>query len=147
MKVILVQNVKNVGSKGDIVNVSDGYANNFLLKNKLAVVANSANLNVNAQEKAQEQKRIKEETDNAKEIAKKLEALTITLEIQVGENGKAFGSIGQKEIADKLSSLGFEIDRKKIDLKSPIKSVGSYDVQVKLYKGVIGKLKLVIIKK
>lgn len=147
MKVILVQNVKNVGNKGDVVNVSDGYANNFLLKNKLAVVANTANLNVNALEKANEQKRIKEETENAKDLAKKLASVTLNLEIQVGENGKAFGSVGQKEIADKLALLGYEIDRKKIDLAAPIKAVGNYEVQIKLYKGVTGKVKVAVNKK
>ncbi len=147
MKVILLQNVKALGVKGDIVNVSDGYANNFLLKNKLAVVASNANLNINAQEKANEARRIKEETEAAKEVAKKLESITVSLSVQIGENGKAFGSVGQKEIAEELANLGFDIDRKKIALQNPIKAVGTYSVPIKLYKGVDGKVKVIVSKK
>lgn len=144
MKVILTQNVKALGVKGDIVNVSDGYANNYLLKNKLAVAATTGNLNLNAQEKANEARRIKEETESAKALAKKLESVTVKLEVVVGENGKAFGSVGQKEIADELNKMGYEIDRKKIDLNAPIKAKGQYEVPIKLYKGVVGKVKVVV---
>ncbi len=147
MKVILTQNVKALGVKGDIVNVSDGYANNFLLKNKLAVVASAGNLNINAQEKANEAKRIQDETNAAKEVAKKLQDVVISLNVTVGENGKAFGSVGQKEISDELKNAGFDIDRKKIELSSPIKSAGEYDVPVRLYKGVVGKVKVKVLSK
>ena len=92
MKVILSADVKNLGKKGDIVNVNDGYANNFLFKSKLAVPANAGNLNINAQEKAAMAKRIKEETEAAKLLAKKLEDVVVNVSVQIGENGKTFGS-------------------------------------------------------
>ena len=146
MKVILTKDVKGQGRKGDIVNVSDGYANNFLLKNKLAVPASSGNLSINAQEKAAEAKRIKEETEQAKELAKKLETVEVKLSVKMGENGKTFGSVGPKEISEELNKLGYDIDRKKIDLNTPIKVAGSYTVPVKLYKGVNGKINIVVVK-
>lgn len=144
MKVILSQDVKSLGKKGDIVNVSDGYANNFLFKNKLAVPASAGNLNINAQEKANLAKKIKEETENAKEVAKKLQDVTVNLNVPVGENGKIFGSVGAKEIADKLMELGYEIDKKKIELDNPIKTVGIFKVNIKLYKGVVGNVDVCI---
>ena len=142
MKVILSENVKNVGRKGDIVNVSDGYANNFLFRNKLAVPASAGNLNINAQEKAAEAKRIKEETEAAQKIANELKNVTITLGVTAGENGKTFGSVSGKEISDELAKIGYDIDKKKIELDTPIKTVGTYVVDLKLYKGVNGKLKV-----
>jgi len=147
MKVILSADVKNLGKKGDIVNVSDGYANNFLLKNKLAVPANAGNLNINAQEKAAQARKIKEETEEAKAIAKKLEGIVVQLAVKIGENGKTFGSVGPKEISEELTKLGYNIDRKKIELDNPIKSEGEFAVNIKLYKGVTGRLKLNIVRK
>lgn len=147
MKVILTIDVKSLGRKGDVVSVSDGYANNYLLKNKLAVPANAGNLNINAQAKAQEAKRIKEETEAAKALAKQLENITVSLSVKMGENGKTFGSVGPKEIAEELLNMGYEIDRKKIELASPIKNAGNYEVNIKLYKGVVAKLKVVVQKK
>jgi len=144
MKVILSQDVKALGKRGDVVNVSDGYANNYLLKNKLAVPASTGNVNINNQEKAALAKKIAEETAAAKSLAKVLESLEIKLFVQVGSNGKAFGSIGAKEISDKLSELGHEVDRKKIELASPIKSAGRYQVAARLYKGVQAKLNVII---
>ncbi|MBR2909897.1 MAG: 50S ribosomal protein L9 [Clostridia bacterium] len=146
MRVILSKDVKGQGRKGDIINVSDGYANNFLLKNKLAVPASTGNLNINAQEKALEAKRIKEETEAAKVLAKKLESIMVTLAVKMGENGKTFGSVGPKEIAEELAKMGYDIDKKKIDLSSPIKVAGEYKVPVKLYKGVNGSINLTVVK-
>lgn len=142
MKVILVKDVKAQGKKGDVINVSDGYANNFLLKNGLAVPANAANVNLNNKQKADEQKRIAEETANAKALAEKLAGVTLNFLIEVGANGKAFGSISSKEISEKLSALGFEVDKKSIELDSAIKTVGKFEVSVKLHKGVTAKLKI-----
>ena len=147
MKVILTQEVKKVGRKGDIVDVSDGYANNFLLKNKLAVPANQGNLNINAQEKANQAKKIKEETEAAKALAVKLESAVIELSVKMGENGKTFGSVGPKEISEELLKQGYDVDRKKIELTTPIKVAGIYEVVVRLYKGVTAKLKLNVVKK
>lgn len=145
MKVILLNNVKALGKKGDVVNVSDGYANNFLLKNKLAVPASSGNLNINAQEKAMQAKKIKEETLSAEQTARKLKDIVVVVKTKVGENGKAFGSISSKEIAEELVKMGYDIDKKKIELDSPIKTVGEYAVPVRLYKGVMGKINLKVV--
>lgn len=145
MKVILSSDVKALGRKGDIVNVSDGYANNFLLKNKLAVPASAGNLNINAQEKAAFAKKIKEETAEAEALAKKLKDVTIVVKTKIGENGKTFGSISGKEIAEELSRMGYDIDRKKIELETPIKAVGEYLVPVRLYKGVVGKINVKVV--
>lgn len=147
MKVILSADVKSLGKKGDVVNVSDGYANNFLFKSKLAVPANASNLNLNAQAKAIEAKRIKEETEAAKQLAKKLETVTVCLAVKMGENGKTFGSVGQKEISEELTKLGYDIDRKKIELDAPIKSEGTFKVNIKLYKGVQGRINVSVVKK
>ena len=144
MKVILTQDVKAQGRKGDVVNVSDGYATNFLFKNKLAVPANASNMNVNNMQKAAEAKRIADETAEAKAIAKKLETETLSLVIEVGSNGRAFGSISSKEISDGLSKIGYSIDKKKIELDNPIKGEGQYNVPIRLYKGVMGNIKVVV---
>lgn len=142
MRVILVKDVKAQGKKGDEINVSDGYANNYLLKNGLAVPANAANVNANNKIKAEEAKRIAQETAEAKELALKLKDVTLEFEIEVGERGKAFGSIGGKEIAEELAKLGYAVDKKSIVLNVPIKREGTYDVELKLYKGVSGKIKV-----
>ena len=142
MKVILTQDVKAQGKKGDVINVSDGYATNFLFKNKLAIPANATNVNVNNMQKAAEAKRIADETAEAKVIAKKLEDEILNLSIEVGANGRAFGSVSSKEIAEGLAKLGYNIDKKKIELDNPIKGEGQYNVPIRLYKGVIGKIKV-----
>lgn len=142
MKVILVKDVKSQGKKGDTINVSDGYANNFLLKNGLAIPANQANVNINVRQKENEAKRIAEETANAKAVAEKLKDITLEFKIEMGERGKAFGSITGKEISEELSKLGFNVDKKDIALDKAIKSEGLFEVDLKLYKGVSCKLKV-----
>ena len=142
MKVILLKDVKAQGKKGDVINVSDGYANNFLLKNGLAVPANQANVNTNNKQKEAEAKRIAEETAAAKVIAEKMKTMELVFAIEVGSNGKAFGSIGGKEISEELAKQGISVDKKAIILSTPIKMIGGYEVEVKLYKGVSAKLKL-----
>ena len=142
MKVILLKDVKAQGKKGDVINVSDGYANNFLLKNGLAVPANQANVNTNNKQKEAEAKRIAEETAAAKADAEKMKTMELVFNIEVGVNGKAFGSISGKEIAEELSKKGIAIDKKQVVLNSAIKMIGVYDVEVKLYKGVSGKVKV-----
>ena len=106
MRVILLKDVKAQGKKGDEINVNDGYANNFLFKNKLAIPANKTNVAINNKQKAEEAKRIAEETAAAKVVAEKLNGKTLDFEIEVGERGKAFGSIGTKEISEKLEGMG-----------------------------------------
>ena len=142
MKVILTKDVKSQGKKGDVINVSDGYANNFLFKNGLAVPANQANVNTNNKQKEAEAKRIAEETSAAKADAEKMKSMELVFSIEVGANGKAFGSISGKEIAEELSKKGIVVDKKAVVLNSAIKMIGVYDVEVKLYKGVSGKVKV-----
>lgn len=142
MKVILVKDVKSQGKKGDIINVSDGYANNFLLKNGLAIPANQANANINARQKENEAKRIAEETAQAKAVAEKLKDVILNFQIEMGERGKAFGSITGKEISEELSRLGFKVEKKDIVLDKAIKTEGLFEVDLKLYKGVSCKLKV-----
>lgn len=142
MKVILVKDVKSQGRKGDTINVSDGYANNYLLKNGLAVPANQANVNINTRQKENEARRIAEETAKAKADAEKLKDVTLNFEIEVGERGKAFGSITGKEISEELSKLGFSVDKKNIVLDKAIKTEGLFEVELKLYKGVSCKIKV-----
>lgn len=142
MKVILVKDVKGQGRKGDTVNVSDGYANNYLLKNGLAVQANQANVNINTRQKENEAKRIAEETAKAKADAEKLKDVTLNFQIEMGERGKAFGSITGKEISEELSKMGFVVDKKDIVMDKAIKTEGLFEVELKLYKGVSCKLKL-----
>lgn len=146
MKVILTADVKAQGKKGDVINVSDGYANNFLFKNGLAIPANAANVNVNNARKKAEADRIAEETAAAKALAKQLGGVEINLKIEVGSNGKAFGSITAKEIGEELAKQGYEIDRKKIECDT-IKTVGAYTANIKLYKGVAAKIKVNVTQK
>jgi len=142
MKVILVKDVKGQGRKGDMVNVSDGYANNYLLKNGLAIPANQANVNINTRQKDNEAKRIAEETAKAKADAEKLKDVTLNFQIEMGERGKAFGSITGKEISEELGKLGFVVDKKDIVMDKAIKTEGLFEVELKLYKGVSCKLKI-----
>lgn len=142
MKVILVKDVKGQGRKGDTINVSDGYANNYLLKNGLAVQANQANVNINTRQKENEARRIAEETAAAKAAAEKLKDKELNFEIEVGERGKAFGSITGKEISEELDRLGFSVDKKNIVLDKAIKTEGLFEVELKLYKGVSCKIKI-----
>lgn len=142
MKVILTKDVKGQGKKGDVVNVSDGYANNFLLKNGLAIPANQANMNINNRNKENEARRIAEETAAAKATAEKLKDVTLNFEIEMGERGKAFGSITGKEISEGLAKLGYIVDKKDVNLDKPIKTEGVFEVELKLYKGVSCKLKV-----
>ncbi len=146
MKVILTADVKAQGKKGDVINVSDGYANNFLFKNNLAVPANTANVNINNARKKAEADRIAEETAAAKLLAKQLEKGYLNMKIEVGSNCKAFGSITAKEISEELSKQGYEVDRKKIECDA-IKTVGAFVAVIKLYKGVSAKIKINVIQK
>ena len=132
MKVILLKDVKGTGKKGDVVTVSDGYANNYLIPNKIAQNANATNVNLNNQAKSSEAHKAEVILNEAKELKQKLDNLSIELSIKCGENGKTFGSVTSKEIADKLLSLGFEIDKKKIDFSS-VKTIGLYHVKIKLH--------------
>ncbi|HBP43632.1 MAG TPA: 50S ribosomal protein L9 [Clostridiales bacterium] len=143
MKVILLKDVKGTGKKGEVVNVADGYGSNYLIPNKLAKVANATNLNLATQEKASEQHKQELMLQAAKDLKEKINNLDVVLNIKCGENGKTFGSISNKEIAEKLSSMGYDIDKKKIEF-NPVKSIGLFDVKVKLHPSVVATIKLEI---
>ncbi len=145
MKVILKQDVKGSGKKGDIIEVSDGYGRNFLIKKGLAEVATPAAINDMKQKKTAEEFHKAENVKALKELADKLTGTGITLAIRAGENGKTFGSVTSQHIATALSELGFDVDKKKVLLKEPIKNVGTYDVEVRLMEGVLSKIKVNII--
>ncbi len=140
MKVILLQDVKGQGKKGDVVDVNDGYARNFLLARKLAQEATAANLNSITIKKQAEAYHKDMEKKAALELKEQLKELTVTVAIKTGENGRVFGSVTTKEIADALAQMGYEIDKKKIVLKEPIKNVGNYEMDVKLYPEITARL-------
>ncbi len=133
MKVILLENVKGSGKKGEVVNVADGYAKNFLFPKKLAKIANAENINLNNQAKASEEHKAMLALENAQKQANLINNKTVNLNIKCGENGKVFGSITSKEIATELLKMGFEVDKKKIDLDSAIKACGNYSIKIKLH--------------
>ncbi|MDE6312614.1 MAG: 50S ribosomal protein L9 [Lachnospiraceae bacterium] len=143
MKVILLEDVKSLGKKGEIVNVNEGYARNFILPKKLGVEANPKNLNDLKLKKANEEKVAKEQYDEAVALKEKVEAGTVNVTIKAGEGGRTFGSISSKEIAQAAASqLSLEIDKKKIHLPEPIKTLGTHNVTVKLHPKVSAQLKV-----
>ena len=145
MKVILTEDVKSLGKKGEIVEVSDGYARNFILKKKKGLEANSKNLNDLKLKKANEDKIAQEQYEAARELGKTIEAVEIKMSIKTGEGGKAFGSIASKEIAAELKEqMGLEVDKKKIQLKETIKTVGTHEVPIKLHPKVTATLKVIV---
>lgn len=148
MKVILLEDVKNVGKKGALINAKDGYANNFLFPKKLAIEATPSNLkNLENVKKRQEEKEI-EIFEEAKKIEEELMKITIVIKTKAGENGKLFGSITTKEIADQLEEKnGMSIDKRKFELDEAIKSVGEYSVRVKLHPKVVAKIKVIVTEK
>lgn len=146
MKVILLEDVKSLGKKGEIVNVSDGYARNFVLPKKLGVEANAKNMNDLKLQKANADKVAQEQLEAAQELAKVLETKEVVLKMKSGEGGRAFGSVSSKEIAQAAKDqCGLELDKKKIQLPEPIKALGVYEVGVKLHTKVTGKLKVKVI--
>lgn len=148
MKVILLQDVKSLGKKGEIVSVSDGYARNFILPKGLGLEADAKNLNDLKLQKANEEKVAKEQLEAAEEFAKLLETKEVVVEMKSGEGGKTFGSISSKEIAAAAKKqCGLELDKKKIQLPEAIKSLGVYEVKVKLHAKVTGKLKVKVVEK
>ena len=146
MKVILLDNIKGVGKKDEVINASDGYARNFLFPKKLAVEANAENMSKLNNKKEANNYRKDLEKQEAQEIAKKLKGILLKMRVKAGENGKIFGGVTAKEISENLKAqYNMEIDKKKVDLKEPIKTLGSFQVNIKLYEGVVGTLKLEVI--
>ena len=145
MKIILIEDVKSLGKKGEIVNVNDGYARNFILPKKLGLEATGKNLNDLKLQKANEEKVAQQIWDEAKELGKKLEAGKVELAIKIGEGGRAFGSVSSKEISVAVKEqMGYDIDKKKIQLKDAIKALGTHMVPVKLHAKVTAELKVVV---
>lgn len=143
MKVILLEDVKSLGKKGEIVNVNDGYARNFLLKTKKGVEANGKNMNDLKLQKANADKVAKEQLDQAKALAEEIAKGQVEVKIKTGEGGRVFGSVSSKEIAAAAEAqLGLKIEKKKIQLKEQIKALGMYNVPVKLHPKVTAELKV-----
>lgn len=146
MRVILLEDIKSLGKKGEIVNVSDGYARNYVLPKKLGLEANAANMNDLKLQKENADKVAQEQLKAAQELAKLLETKEVTLKMKSGEGGRAFGSISSKEIASAAKTqCGLELDKKKIQLPEAIKTLGAYEVSVKLHPKVTGKLKVKVV--
>ena len=144
MKVILTADVKGQGKKNDIINVSDGYARNYLIKNKLAVEATSSMVNsLEISKKADEHRKAVEKAE-AVALAQRINGMNVVVKIKVGETGKLFGSVNTQSVADALKEKGVEIDKKKIVINDVIKSVGTYDVVVKPYAEVSAKIKVTV---
>ena len=143
MKVILIEDVKSLGKKGELVNVNDGYARNYILAKKLGVEATPKNLNDLKLKKANEEKRAKEIYEEAAAFAERLSKMEVNVSIKAGEGGKIFGSVSSKEIAQAAQEqLGVELDQKKMQLPSPIKSVGTQMVPIRLHPKVTAQLKV-----
>ncbi len=146
MKVILTQDIKGVGKKDEIINANDGYARNFLFPKKMAVEANAQNMSLLQGRKDSANFKKEQDKEKANEIKDKLSKIMLTIKVKAGENGKIFGSITSKEISTELKNqYKIEIDKKKINLKEPIKEIGEFNIEIKLYEGIIGKLKINIV--
>lgn len=143
MDIILLQDVKSLGKKGELVKVNDGYARNFILPKKLGMEATTKNLNDLKLQKANEERIAAEQLLEAQQLAAKVNESKILVKIKLGEGGKTFGSVSSKEIAEEAKKqLGFDIDKKKIQLKDAIKTVGFHEVSIKLHAKVTATLKV-----
>lgn len=145
MKVILTQDVKGSGKKNDIIEVSDGYARNFLLKKGLAVEASAVNVNSVQNKKDAQAFHLEEQKKANRALAEVLKTVTVEVAVKCGENGKVFGSVTNKEIADRLQELGYNVEKKQIVLKEPIKNAGEYELDVKLMPEISAKLKIKVV--
>lgn len=142
MKVLLLQDVKTVGKKGEIIEVNDGYARNFLIKKGMAQQATANVINETNQKNAALERQRQKEYEEAVEIGKQLKDKNIVLAIKFGENGKPFGAVTSKEISQELAKLGYDIDKKKINLKDSIKAAGIFDVEIKVHAKVTTNIRV-----
>ena len=146
MKVILLSDIKGVGKKDQVIEASDGYARNYLFPKKLALEANTENMSKLKARQNSNQFRKDTEKKQAEEIAKKLKGIMLKIKVRAGENGKIFGGVTSKEISEGLKrDYNIDIDKKKILLNETIKTIGTFTIDIKLYEGVIGKLKIDVI--
>lgn len=145
MKVILLKDDKRYGKKGDVINVNDGFANNYLIPNKIAVVASSSNLNEARQLKESEMHKAQVILNEANALKEKLKLVKLLLKVKIGDNGKLFGSVTSKEISEELEKQGISIDKRKIELDSPIKNTGLFDIKIKLHPQVMASVLLEVV--
>jgi large subunit ribosomal protein L9 len=144
MEVILKEDVAKLGSRGDVVKVAEGYGRNFLLPRKLAIEANAGNKSVIEQMKAASVRRSAKEKGQAEELAKQFDGVSVSFQRRSGENDQLFGSVTSSDIAEALAKKGFDVDRRKIQLHEPLKTVGEFTVPLKLHKDVTAHFKVVI---
>ena len=148
MKVILKADIKGVGKKDQIINASDGYARNFLFPKNLAVEANAENMAKLQAQNSSKQFKKDTEKEEAQKLAEKMNKISLRIQVKAGENGKIFGGVSAKEVSDLLKEeYKIEVDKKKIELKETIKTLGVRTLTIKLYEGVIGNLKIDVISK
>lgn len=145
MKVLLLTDVRGTGKKGEIKEVADGYANNFLIKTGKAKKADQSAISENNTKKAANDYHKEMEKQAAIELGKKMQNVTVSLKIKCGENGKTFGSVGSKEISEGLKALGYDVDKRKIELKEPIKAIGTYTISARLHSEVTAKFNVEIL--
>ncbi len=145
MKVILQQDVKKLGKKGEIVEVSEGYGRNFLLPRKAAVLANAENMNVAKAQAGSKARKEAMATDEAKLMAAQLEKVSVTIPVKIGENGKLFGSVTGKDVADALKKEKIDIDRRKITIKGEVTGVGEYEAVIKVHPSITSTIKVNVV--
>jgi large subunit ribosomal protein L9 len=146
MKVILRKNFEQLGKAGELVDVKDGYARNFLIPRDIASVATPGNVKALEEEKRQTAKKEAKELENAENKAAELEKVSITIPVKVGEEDKIFGSVTTQDIADALKEKGYDIDKRRIEIEEPIKSLGIYNVKVKLFQDVAATVKTWVVR-
>lgn len=145
MKVIFLEDVKGKGKKGEVKNVADGYARNHLLKNNLAVEANNANMKQLKAKQRSDEKKAQEEVDQAKALKETIENLEVEISTKSGEHGRLFGSITSKNIAEELKKHDIKVDKRKIELDEPIRSLGYTNVPIKLHQDVTASVKVHVV--
>ncbi len=145
MKVILQQDVKKLGKKGDIVEVSEGYGRNFLLPRKAAVIANAENMNVAKAQAGSKARKEAMATDEAKLMAAQLEKVSVTIPVKIGENGKLFGSVTGKDVAEALKKEKIDIDRRKISIKGEVTGAGEYEAVIKVHPEITSTIKVNVV--
>lgn len=144
MQVILIQDVKGLGSRGDTVKVADGYARNYLIPRGLAIEATKENLKQLETQQAERARQLLRKEKEAEELARRLEATTVRIPARAGEGGRLFGSVTAADIAEALAKLGIKVDKKQIELENPIKQLGSYTVVVRVLPGKTTALRIVV---
>lgn len=144
MKIILLQDVKGQGKKGELIDVNEGYARNFLIKKGLAEAATSNKINELNQKKSSQEYHRQEELKAMKALSEEIKGKSFTVNIKVGQNGKVFGSVTSADISESLKAAGYDIDKKKIVTDGNIKNVGDYDVELKLMEGISTKIKVLV---